>query len=189
MGGPGHRPRERGRTHLHELGLVVGLGVAALASLAVKDMPVVGVFILPILFAVSAYVFAFLAYSRHMDIGRVMGFKNLGAADSQGRHAPKILDTSVIIDARMGDIVPTRFVEGDMIVPGFVLEELQAIADSSDPLRRARGRRGLESVAICRRSTAVIITDRDFPGVAEVDAKLIRLAKEMERGYSPPTTT
>jgi len=165
------------------IGLVLGLGVAALASLAVKDLPVVGVFLLPVIYAASAYVFAFLAYSRHSDIGRVMGFKNLGASDAKRENAPKILDTSVIIDARIGDIVPTHFLEGDLIIPGFVLEELQSIADSSEPLRRARGRRGLECVSYLQAEhESVVIADQDFPGVAEVDMKLIKLAKQMGAG-------
>jgi len=165
------------------LGLVLGLGVAALASLAVKDLPVVGVFLLPVIYAASAYVFAFLAYTRHSDIGRVIGFKNLGGAEAQLQHAPKILDTSVIIDARIGDIVPTHFLEGDLIIPGFVLEELQSIADSSDPLRRARGRRGLECVQHLQDEyDRVVIADQDFPGLAEVDMKLIKMAKVMHAG-------
>ncbi|HZK48643.1 MAG TPA: PIN domain-containing protein [Thermoleophilia bacterium] len=162
------------------IGLVLGLGIAALASLAVKDLPVVGVFLLPVIYAVCGYVFASLAYSRHSDIGRVVGFKNLGSPDSAGGHMPKILDTSVIIDARIGDIVPTYFLEGDLIIPGFVLEELQSIADSSDPLRRARGRRGLECVSYLQtQHERVVIADQDFPGLAEVDMKLIKMAKEM----------
>jgi uncharacterized protein YacL len=165
------------------VGLIVGLGVAALASLAVKDLPIVGVFLLPVIYAVCAYVFAFLAYSRHADIGRVLGFKNLGGAPTQADHPPKILDTSVIIDARIGDIVPTHFLEGDLVIPGFVLEELQSIADSSDPLRRARGRRGLECVSYLQAEyDRVVIADQDFPGISEVDMKLIRLAKDLGGG-------
>jgi uncharacterized protein YacL len=75
----------------------------------------------------------------------------------------KILDTSVIIDGRIADICETGFMEGIFIVPQFILRELQHIADSHDPLRRARGRRGLE----------------DFPNIKEVDSKLIALAKAM----------
>jgi uncharacterized protein YacL len=165
------------------VGLLFGLGVAALAGLAVKDLPTVGVFLLPVIYAVSGYVFAFLAYSRHADIARVLGFKNLGGAQSSMDYPPKILDTSVIIDARIGDIVPTHFLEGDLVIPGFVLEELQSIADSSDPLRRARGRRGLECVTYLQTEyDRVVIADQDFPGVSDVDLKLIKLAKELNGG-------
>ncbi|GAB4249841.1 MAG: PIN domain nuclease [Thermoleophilia bacterium] len=163
------------------LGLIVGLGVAALVSLALKDLPVVGVFMPPLVYALGGYVFAYVAYKRHADIGRLVGFKNLGSGSGKKAVSPKIMDTSVIIDARIGDIIPTRFVDGDLIIPGFVLEELQSIADSGDPLRRARGRRGLECVrALQDASERVVIADRDFPGLAEVDAKLLKLAKELE---------
>ncbi len=162
------------------LGLILGLGVAALASLAVKDLPVVGVFILPLIFAAGGYLFAFLAYTRSADISRVLGFKNIGADRSGGDHPPKILDTSAIIDARIGDLVPTHFLEGDLVIPAFVLEELQSIADATDPQRRTRGRRGLECVQHLQDTyDRVVIVDRDFPGISEVDTKLLKLAKEL----------
>lgn len=162
------------------IGLVLGLAVGALGSLAVKDLPVVGVFLPPVIFALASYIFAYLAYRRHGDIGRMIGMKNILASQDKPAVAPKLMDTSVIIDARIGDIVPTHFLDGDLVIPGFVLEELQSIADSSDPLKRARGRRGLECVRGLQSSyDRVVIMDRDFPGLAEVDAKLIKLAKEM----------
>ena len=87
----------------------------------------------------------------------------------------------MIIDARIGDIVPTRFMEGELVIPHFVLEELQSIADSAEPLRRARGRRGLECVDHLQASyDHVVIMDRDYHGLTEVDAKLIKLAKELD---------
>lgn len=162
------------------VGLVFGLGLAALASLSVKDLPVVGVFLLPLLFTLSGYLFAFIAFKRHADIARVVGFKTTSPVGGGKATVPKLLDTSVIIDARIGDIVPTGFIDGDLIVPNFVLEELQSIADSGDPLRRARGRRGLECVAALQQGyDRVVISDRDFHGLSEVDAKLIKLAKEI----------
>ncbi len=129
------------------VGLVFGLALAALASLSVKGLPVVGVFLPPVLFVISGYLFAFIAYKRNADIARLVGFKTTSPAGMGKATVPKLLDTSVIIDARIGDIVPTGFIDGDLVVPHFVLEELQSIADSGDPLRRARGRRGLECVA------------------------------------------
>jgi uncharacterized protein YacL len=163
-------------------GLLLGLAIAALASLAIKDLPVVGLYCLPLLFAVSGYLFAYLGYKRHTDIARVLGLKGLLQQPGAKQFIrPKILDTSVIIDGRVGDVVGTGFVEGDLIVPGFVLEELQSIADSADPGRRARGRRGLDTVHLLQEAnTHVSIIERDFPNVAEVDAKLIRLAKEIK---------
>ena len=166
------------------IGLLVGLGAGALISLAVKDLPVVGVFLPPLVFALAGYVFSYMAYRRYADIARLMGFKNLtaGWSSAKGSSAvsPKILDTSVIIDARIGDIVPTHFVDGDLVIPQFVLAELQSIADSAEPLKRARGRRGLECIDGLQKSYGhVVIVDRDYPGLTEVDAKLLKLAKEM----------
>jgi uncharacterized protein YacL len=87
----------------------------------------------------------------------------------------------VIIDGRLADVVGTGFLEGDLVVPGFVLEELQAIADSTEPGRRSRGRRGLDTIRqLQEESGRLSIVERDFPNVPEVDAKLIRLAKEIK---------
>jgi len=90
-----------------------------------------------------------------------------------------ILDTSVIIDGRIVDIAQTRFIEGRFIVPRFVLRELQQIADSSDPLKRNRGRRGLDVLNRLQKdeSIGVRIHEEDFPETREVDAKIVRLAK------------
>jgi uncharacterized protein YacL len=163
-------------------GLFVGLAIAALGSLAIRDLPIVGLYFLPLLFAISGYLFAYLGYKRHTDIARLFGLKGLlQQPGAKQFFRPKILDTSVIVDGRVGDVVATGFVEGDLIVPGFVLEELQAIADSTDPMRRARGRRGLDTVhALQEAHSHVSLLERDFPNVAEVDAKLIRLAKEIK---------
>lgn len=93
----------------------------------------------------------------------------------------KILDTSVIIDGRISDIAETGFLEGDLIVPKFVLKELQQVADSPDPLKRSRGRRGLDILNTLRQSkkTIIRITDEDFLDVKEVDNKLLKLAKQI----------
>ena len=164
------------------IGLIIGLGVGALAGLAIRDLPVVGVYVLPLLFTVSGYLFAYMGYKRHTDMARLLGLKGLlRQPNAQEFLKPKLLDTSVIIDGRIGDIVSTRFLEGDLVIPGFVLEELQSIADSTDPGRRSRGRRGLETVRDLQGMyERVVILERDFPGLIEVDAKLIRLAREMK---------
>jgi uncharacterized protein YacL len=92
-----------------------------------------------------------------------------------------LLDTSAIIDGRMADLIEANFVEGRIIVPRFVLKELQQIADSGDPIKRARGRRGLEMLNRIQRNTRneVRIHDGDFPEEKEVDAKLVRLARNL----------
>ncbi|GAB4246569.1 MULTISPECIES: PIN/TRAM domain-containing protein [Deferrisoma] len=93
--------------------------------------------------------------------------------------APKILDTSAIIDGRVADMVDLGFIGGPLVVPQFILNELQGIADSTDPLKRARGRRGLSVLERLQamEGVEVRITDQDFPKVKEVDAKLVSLAK------------
>jgi len=91
----------------------------------------------------------------------------------------KILDTSVIIDGRIADVCETGFLEGVFIVPQFILQELQHIADAADPMKRARGRRGLDILHKIQKmpSITVRIIDEDFPKIKEVDSKLVALAK------------
>jgi uncharacterized protein YacL len=164
------------------VGLLVGLAVAALGSLALSSLPVVGPYLLPLLYAVSGYLFAYLGYKRHTDLARVLGFKGLLQQPGVKQFLrPKVVDTSVIIDGRIADVVATGFLEGDLIIPGFVLGELQSIADSLEPGKRMRGRRGLDLVRDLQDAhKRLTIIERDFPSVAEVDAKLIKLAKEMK---------
>jgi len=94
----------------------------------------------------------------------------------------KILDTSVIIDGRIADVCETGFVEGTLVVPQFILQELQHIADSADSLRRARGRRGLDVLHRIQKMSGITvkIVEEDFPKIKEVDAKLVALAKMMD---------
>lgn len=93
---------------------------------------------------------------------------------------PKLLDTSVIIDGRIFDIAKTGFLEGDILIPQFVLAELRHIADSGDGLRRARGRRGLDVLGKLQNELKrnVIVDETDYPDVAEVDVKLLRLCRD-----------
>ena len=102
------------------------------------------------------------------------------AHKKNGDVSSKVIDTSVIIDGRIGDLVRTGFIEGEIIIPEFVLAELQNIADSSNSLRRRKGRRGLEILGELMNDEHVVIRviNRDYPSVKEVDHKLIRLAKE-----------
>jgi uncharacterized protein YacL len=94
----------------------------------------------------------------------------------------KVIDTSVLIDGRIADIAETGFLSGNIVVPRFVLHELQFIADSSDNTKRQRGRRGLDILKRVQdnHQLTVRIYDKDFPNIKEVDAKLIELAKEMD---------
>lgn len=97
-------------------------------------------------------------------------------------HQYKILDTSVIIDGRIQALAKTGFIEGTLLVPNFVLHELQLISDSADSLKRERGRRGLDILNQMQKDKNIRIemTDSDFEGSREVDGKLLKLAKEMD---------
>jgi uncharacterized protein YacL len=94
----------------------------------------------------------------------------------------KILDTSVIIDGRVADVCETGFVDGTLVIPQFVLKELQLVADSADSLKRNRGRRGLDILQKIQKMSGVevLISDLDFPDIKEVDLKLIELARSMQ---------
>lgn len=93
-----------------------------------------------------------------------------------------VIDTSVIIDGRILDIFKTKFIEGKVVIPRFVLKELQQIADSTDPLKRQRGRRGLDILHAMQKDSGQIISihEEEFPETPEVDAKLVRLAKLLD---------
>ena len=114
-----------------------------------------------------------------LNLGALGGlFGHDGASD----RTPKILDTSVIIDGRIADVVETGFVDGVLVIPQFVLWELQLVADSADSLKRNRGRRGLDILQRIQKSKAldVQIVEADYPKIRAVDLKLIELAKDME---------
>ncbi len=95
---------------------------------------------------------------------------------------PKLLDTSVIIDGRIADLCETGFMEGEFVIPQFILQELQHISDSGDSLKRARGRRGLDILNHIQKNDAVVveIVEDDFPNIKEVDAKLVELGKKLD---------
>ncbi|HSF10192.1 MAG TPA: TRAM domain-containing protein [Nitrospirales bacterium] len=102
--------------------------------------------------------------------------------DTESVRIKKLLDTSVIIDGRIADLCETGFIEGTLVVPHFILQELQHISDSSDGLKRARGRRGLDILNVLQKvsNIKVDLVEDDFPHVKEVDTKLIELAKQMD---------
>src|SRR5258708_7971735 len=114
--------------------------------------------------------------------GDLLNLNALGGvfgAESKARKSQKILDTSVIIDGRIADIAETGFLDGVLVIPQFVLRELQLVADSADSMKRNRGRRGLDILARIQKMAHlnVQIVEQDFPHVREVDMKLIELAK------------
>jgi uncharacterized protein YacL len=116
------------------------------------------------------------------DLLNLAALGGIFGAEKQGRKSFKILDTSVIIDGRIADIAETGFMDGILVIPQFVLRELQLVADSADSLKRNRGRRGLDILQRLQKTVTVNvqIVEDDFPTVREVDLKLIELAKVYE---------
>jgi uncharacterized protein YacL len=130
---------------------------------------------------VMAYVGLILGANKG-DLLNLTAMGGLFTAERQTKRSFKILDTSVIIDGRIADVCETAFVDGTLVIPQFVLRELQLVADSSDPLKRNRGRRGLDILQRMQKMTTVQvqIVEDDFPQLREVDMKLIELAKQYE---------
>lgn len=173
------------------IGLIIGLIIAALTAFPLSFLPEPLKNILPfIALIVFGYTGAWVMVMRERDIFGLFG----GRFAREGRGSNKqqapveinsertiLLDTSVIIDGRIADISRTGFVDGVLTIPRFVLNELQHIADSSDALRRNRGRRGLDMLNKLQKDSVVPIkiTDMDVEEVREVDDKLVRLAKQL----------
>ncbi|MGA2192617.1 MAG: PIN domain-containing protein [Nitrospirota bacterium] len=162
------------------IGLALGILLASLVSMPIKGLPI----------SVDlAGIIRFLIYSILGYFGLVFGARKGNDFDwgrtisvfksTQEDGNIKILDTSVIIDGRIADICETGFLEGLFMIPQFILHELQHIADSSDPLKRARGRRGLDILHRIQKISGldVRVVEDDFPKIREVDAKLVALAK------------
>ncbi|MBQ1913695.1 MAG: PIN/TRAM domain-containing protein [Selenomonadaceae bacterium] len=182
-------------------GLAIGLIIANLLSYSFAKIPVVGDYI-PVVFSiVLGYLGIHITIKKRKDIAGLFdgipktlreavkardkdkdkdkGAKQAAAAEN--KHY-KLLDTSVIIDGRIADICETGFLEGTLLIPVFVLEELQHIADSADALKRVRGRRGLDILQKIRTESnklKVEITNVDFDDVNEVDSKLVRLGQQV----------
>ena len=172
------------------IGLALGLMVAALLSIPLAQLPDPFGQILP--FAASiifAYLGAMIAVLRGEDLVRLIGRLRRQEEEKEAERAgtatingprPILLDTSVIIDGRIADVAKTGFLTGPLLVPRFVLNELQYIADSPDAMRRARGRRGMEVLDELQtlEKPKLEISDLDPAQVREVDEKLIVLARE-----------
>jgi uncharacterized protein YacL len=167
------------------MGLVIGLVVAALVSFPLALLPAPLGQLLPFVAAIAlSYLGVAIFVARQNDIMNLMRSRFPAASENgeeRGGGHRVLLDTSVIIDGRIADIAHTGFVAGPMLVPSFVLVELQHIADSSDGLRRQRGRRGLDILNRLQKDSSVPIriTDLDVEGVRDVDDKLVILAKQL----------
>lgn len=170
-------------------GVLMGLLVANLFSRAFLSIPFIGAY-LPILFnLIMAYLGGSIAIKKKEELSNLISFP-FGNLISKKKKSPaiinlvkpKILDTSVIIDGRIADICKTGFIEGTLIIPSFVLEELRHIADSSDTLKRNRGRRGLDILNKMQKELDidVEIYEGDFEDISEVDSKLVKLAQMLD---------
>jgi uncharacterized protein YacL len=162
------------------IGGVTGLFAARLAWGALAGLDIVGgdfVHVLMVVFLAYVGIVIGLQKGEWFEPARIIA----AFRDSTRLHQYKILDTSVIIDGRIADICETGFLEGTLVVPQFVLRELQQVADSSDSLKRNRGRRGLDILQKIQKMAhvQVQIVETDFPEVREVDLKLIELARRM----------
>jgi len=163
------------------LGLVLGLVAAALAGIAVAQLPIIGPYLLLPVVLLVAYVFTRIAARKHVDILRLVGVRSRSGQT-------RVIDTSAIIDGRLVEVMRTKFLSGSIVVPDFVLEELQHVADSTDALKRARGRRGLEIVEEMKKTANGGFSVRSTEGgdLDQVDSRLVRLAREL--GASIVTT-
>ncbi len=166
------------------IGLIVGLIIANLLAYSLSFIPFVGNY-LPILLNVALGLLGITLGLNKREESVNFYKKSIGKfkkRDKVSQYQPKILDTSVIIDGRVADICQTDFLEGELIIPRFVLNELQAIADSSEPLKRNRGRRGLDVLNRIHKihTNKIKIISHDYQDLKSVDTKLIRLAKELD---------
>ena len=178
-------------------GLLFGLIIANLIGLAFYRVPIIGSYIPIVLSAVLGYIGMQLAsrkgpelYTSLLQYKSAPKTKKKEKGDTKttaiqddrfsGVSEAKLLDTSVIIDGRIAELCATGFLEGPLVVPLFVLEELQRISDSSDTLKRNRGRRGLDILQDMQQRDLIpiIVIDDDYDDIAEVDSKLMRLALE-----------
>ena len=186
------------------IGLAIGLIIADLLGIAFSKIPVVGDYIPGIFSIIFGYLGIHIVIRKQKELGDLIGklprfFKETSQHVEQSRNNKKIkgaaldaikdmassqipcklLDTSVIIDGRIADICRTGFIDGKLLIPVFVLEELQHIADMSDSLKRVRGRRGLDILQQLQNEfgSQVEIVNHDFDDITEVDSKLVELGQ------------
>lgn len=175
------------------IGLIFGLIVAYLINIPLKDisLKIVSEIIPLFLTVIIGYLGFQVGFRRREEFMGILVITRKDKAKKQSVEnenetnylvKPKILDTSVIIDGRIADICQTNFLEGTIIIPQFVLEELQHIADSSDALKRNRGRRGLDILNRIQKELKITVEiyEGDFEDIQEVDSKLVKLAKVID---------
>ena len=173
--------------------IIIALLISSLICLPIYkiDMPdVIKALLAVIVYVGLTYGAVLLAFNRGTEIetaikGIFVRAENSERTRSQRRRSfviPKILDTSVIIDGKIYDILKTGFIDGPIVISTLVIEELQYIADSSDALKRNRGRRGLDILNLIQKELPleVIVSDNNYDDIPDVDNKIIRLAKNMK---------
>jgi uncharacterized protein YacL len=166
------------------IGSILGIFGAYLFSLVIRNSIAPGStqsFLQLLIILLMAYV-GLIVGANKGDLLNLSALGGIFGGEKPGKKMYKILDTSVIIDGRIADIAETGFLDGVLLLPQFVLRELQLVADSADSLKRNRGRRGLDILQRIQKmaSITVQIVEDDFPAVREVDLKLIELAKVYE---------
>ena len=167
------------------IGTVIGLLIAFLFTYGLQFMPGLEKHeIIPwgYIYVIVTFILGYLGLVLGSKKSEDFSFSRSTFSGDEKAPDYRILDTSVIIDGRMADICDTGFIEGILVVPRFVLDELQLIADSSDHMKRSRGRRGLDILNRMQKSDGIKIeiVDIDFPKIKGVDSKLVALAKEKE---------
>ncbi len=164
-------------------GLLLGLLLARLLSASLDVVPMdetIKAGLRLAILLIFSYLGMVMAMRGKDEFNVIIPYVKFARQDQRGDLI--VLDTSVIIDGRIADIIVTRFVEGSFVVPRFVLTELQHIADSAEPLKRNRGRRGLDVLNKIRKNpnVSVKVHDEVFPDVPDVDAKLVKLAQVLD---------
>lgn len=161
------------------VGMIVGLLIAYLLAYGLNFVSIENQQVVPWIYVLLAGIMAYLGLLIGSKKIEEFTFFSFGQNKYSSDH--RVLDTSVIIDGRIADIADAGFMHGNLIVPRFVLDELQYIADSADSMKRSRGRRGLDILNRMQRSAGINIEimDQDFPKLKGVDAKLVALAKKM----------
>lgn len=169
------------------IGLAIGLIISNLLGSSFLPLPIVGKYIPGLLSIIFGYLGINVAIRKRDElVAMFMTIPWVSREKMKEKTADsypyKILDTSVIIDGRIADICKSGFIEGTLLIPGFVLEELQHIADSSDLLKRNRGRRGLDILNRMQKELGLFvqIDEHDFDDVSEVDAKLVKLGQLLQ---------
>ncbi|KUG21848.1 membrane-associated protein [hydrocarbon metagenome] len=161
-------------------GMIIGLLIALIFGFGLNFVSKIreNQQVIPWIYLLITGIFGYIGLSLGSKKVEEFNFLN---SEQNTSHDYRVLDTSVIIEGRIADICDSGFIEGDLIVPRFVLNELQFLADSSDSMKRLRGRRGLDVLNHMQKSTNINIeiVEQDFPKIKGVDGKLVALAKQL----------